>query len=95
MVLTIQATTFTNHPNGEQTLGFRAYDEFGSSMYCNTMQSLPQDDLDFLADALVAAGDNTILQAMLRVAMHGDQVVINGKPYDLDEVEDIIAQSLR
>lgn len=47
--VTIQPTKFEDVRTGDVTYGFRAYDDYGQS-YGNTMDSISDDDLEFLRE---------------------------------------------
>lgn len=55
--ITLQATVFENRPQGTKTVGYRIYDSHGKA-YSNTLQALPDDDLELLRIAM-DYGDET------------------------------------
>lgn len=86
--ISFQKTKFINLPDGEQSLGFRAYDEYGKT-YCNYLTTLPDDDLEFL-QVVKENTDDTIIE-MFRVMKENEEgCEINGTYYDWDEVKEII-----
>jgi hypothetical protein len=54
--ITIQPTKFTNVRTGEETFGYRIYDENGQ-IYDNTWKDIPEDDLDVLERVLQEPSD--------------------------------------
>jgi len=52
----VEPTKFEDVRNGTSTFGFRAYDDYAQT-YNNTLESIPDDDLEFLRVA-IEHGDN-------------------------------------
>jgi hypothetical protein len=83
--LTLEPTEFTNLRTGHKTLGWRAYDDYGNT-YNNTLESIPDSDLELLDLALDA--DNEVFSAMLDslVANEGG-MTISGEFYDWEQIK--------
>lgn len=87
--VTIQPTIFRNHPNGEETYGFRAYDDY-AQIYNNTWESIPDDDLEILALAIgtCAASDFVEMIDYLIDAEKG--INIGSASYSWEEIRPIL-----
>lgn len=74
-------TTFVN-VTGEQTFGYRMYDDY-ESMYCNLFDAVIEDDLELLRRVISDDAEST--SAMLEFAA-ANGCYINGTWYDVDEI---------
>jgi len=89
--ITIEPTKFTNLRNGSETYGYRAYDEY-SKTYGNTMESIPDDDLDFLDAVLENDSDDEFLKEIIDFCCEHEMGMKIGKTfYDYDEIEHILS----
>ena len=79
-------TTFVN-VTGEQTFGFRMYDEYEST-YGNCFDAVIEDDLEFLSKVILDDADDT--SDMLEFAA-ANGCYINGTWYDVDEISHLFA----
>jgi hypothetical protein len=77
-----------HNTTGEVTKGYRLYDEYGQT-YCNTWQTIPEDDLEILELAIKDADDNakTFFNFMKETE---SGITINGEWYDFEQVEDLL-----
>lgn len=86
--VTVEPTKFVDVRDGVETFGYRIYDNYGSS-YDNTLQSIPDDDLELLK--IVIENDNDIIQDTLNYLMEAKNgLEIGGTWYDHDEIKEII-----
>ena len=81
----IQTTIFQNHPNGGQTKGFRIYDGYGQA-YDNTWDSIPDDDLEILAQVL-ESDDQTVVEMLDFLMEHDKGICINNEHYAWDRIK--------
>ncbi len=86
--VTLEPTKFENVRTGQITFGWRAYDDRGQC-YNNTMESIPDDDLELLKEAI--SDDNEEFQSMIHfIFEHETGIYIGGNWYSHDEIKDII-----
>ncbi len=78
----LQATKFVNHPQKTETFGYRIYDEY-AQVYDNTLESLPDDDLDLLREAMKS--DNVQVTDMIDFAITRG-IEINGEWYEWEKI---------
>ena len=74
-------TTFVN-TTGEQTFGFRMYDDYEAT-YCNLFDAVIEDDLQLLREVILTDADST--SDMLEFAA-ANGCFINSTWYDVDEI---------
>lgn len=75
--VTIVATEFKTIHSGEITKGFRIYDSFGNTEYCNLLETISECDMDFFKE-IIKYLDSTELLDNMEI----DEVVeINGNEY--------------
>jgi uncharacterized protein YbaR (Trm112 family) len=88
--ITIEATKFVNVKGDGETLGFRMYDDYGQT-YCNTLESIPDDDLDLLR--LVLDNTDDISAAMFEhIKDNESDICINGEYYGWKTIKPILCQ---
>jgi hypothetical protein len=86
--VTIEPTKFVNIRNGEESHGYRMYDNYGSH-YDNTLESIPDDDLELLK--IVAENDNDVVCDMLNHLVETENgLEIGGQYYSYEEIKHII-----
>jgi hypothetical protein len=87
----IEPTQFINvrGPEGENvTWGYRIYDNYGSH-YDNTLESIPDDDLELLK--IVVENNDDVIQDMLGHLVETENgLEIGGAWYDYSEIKQII-----
>jgi hypothetical protein len=83
--VTIQATRFTNLPQGTETLGFRIYDDYNAA-YCNTLESIPENDIELLELILGDYASDDTTDILSYVEEHEKGIEINGNYYSWDEI---------
>src|SRR5438045_3423982 len=84
----IEPTKFVDVRSGSESYGFRACDNYGQT-YCNSFESIPDNDLEFLA--LVVENTDDILQDMLNMLIEDERGLdIGDKWYDYDDIKDVI-----
>ena len=90
-VVNIVATKFENVTDGKTSLGFRAYDDYGST-YGNTLESIPDDDLEFLQAVCEDAMTDETLSSMFGDSVRDSNtpLLINGTEYKWDDIKDIV-----
>ena len=89
--VTIEPTRFVDERTGTETFGFRAYDDYAQT-YCNTMSSIPSDDLEFFRMALENT-DNTLDEMLDFICANEKGVTIGNEFYDFDQVKSIIDEA--
>ena len=79
--VTIEPTKFTDLRSGEETFGWRAFDDY-SQAYDNTWseKDVPKDDLDFLTRVLEVSDDET-LWGMLEFCEENEQGIHVGSSF--------------
>ena len=85
----ITPTIFTNARTQAVTYGYRAYDDY-SQTYCNTLESIPDDDLDFLR-MVVESADEVVSDMLDYVVDYEKTIDIDGTFYTYDEIKMIIS----
>jgi len=85
--VTIEPTKFEDVRTGEVSYGVRVYDDYGQT-YDNTWESLPDDDMDILHKVLQIEGDRYITDLMFDVVSDHKGLLIGGKWYDWEEIEE-------
>lgn len=83
--ITLQATKFVNLPQGDETIGWRMYDNHGQT-YDNTLESLVTEDLELLKIALEST-DQQVLDMLSMMQEISKGIEINGNFYDWDQVK--------
>lgn len=87
--VTIEPTKFVDVRDGVESFGYRIYDNYGSS-YDNTLQSIPDDNLELLK--IVVENDNDIIQDIFEHLIETEGgLEIGGTFYDFEEVKHIIS----
>ena len=79
----LQATKFTDVPQGTETLGWRMSDDHLQS-YGNTWDSIPDNDLDLLAKVIDDKNADDLLDFCF-VTKQG--IEINGTYYEFDKIK--------
>ena len=83
--VTLTPTKFENLRSGCTSFGYRAYDDDGQA-YDNTVESIPNDDIEFLA--MVAETDNKEVRAMLDFVINEKKgIEIDGMFYGWDKIK--------
>jgi len=72
----------------EVTYGVRVYDDYGHS-YINTWDSIPDDDLDVLAQVIEDA-DGTIEVMLDHCREHKQGLYIGGEWYDYEQIGNLL-----
>lgn len=86
--VTIEPTKFVNVRSGEESLGYRMYDNYGSH-YDNTLESIPDDDLELLK--IVVTNNDDIIQDLLDYVVETESgIEIGGVCYNYSEIKHII-----
>lgn len=86
----IEPTKFTDVRDGTETYGYRIYDNYGSH-YDNTLESIPDDDLELLK--IVVENDSDIITDMLNhLNEKGNGLEIGNVWYDYSEIKHIIGE---
>ncbi len=89
--VTIEPTQFVNMRSGNSTLGFRAYDD-EDKVYCNVMEVISDDDLEFLEAAREAARGDEGFESMLDFCNeNGKGLYIGDVWYEYFKIESIIS----
>jgi hypothetical protein len=87
----LEPTQFVNVRSGKVTYGVRGHDDEGQ-FYDNTLDSIPDDDLDFLRMVCDECTDQT-LEAMLDFAReHQKGIWIGETYYPYGKIKSILAQ---
>jgi len=87
--VTLQSTTFQNHPSKEETHGYRMYDDYGQS-YNNLLDKKQMEDMsdaDLLHEAANSGDD--VMDAMIEHAIENG-MFINDEWYDGEEVQSML-----
>lgn len=89
-IITLQPTTFIDHPTGDKTYGYRIYDDYGQT-YDNTWATMLDDDLDMLRQVM-DCGDQ-IAQNMIEFMIEqGNGLYIGGTWYSWDEIKHLFPE---
>jgi hypothetical protein len=84
-MITLQATKFVNMPSGEETFGYRMYDNHGQA-YNNTLEKIPEDDLELLE--IVMQSDEIQISDMLDFLLeYAKGLYINGEWYNWCDIK--------
>ena len=86
----LQATKFVAHPQGTETLGYRLYDDYAQS-YDNNMESLPDDDLEFLKLVLGLDHSDVVTEIFAFIEEEHTGLDINGNWYDWDDIKHLFS----
>lgn len=90
--VTIEPTEFVNVRTGEVSYGFRAYDDYEQT-YDNTLESIPDNDMEFLALICKEKAFNTAFSEMLDFVKEGQMgLYIGGTWYEWDAIEPILCK---
>lgn len=88
----IEPTKFTDVRTGNETFGYRAWDDFAQT-YNNCLDSIPDDDLMFLAAILGQGADDT-LNAMLDYCAENQHSLQIGKEwYTWKQIQPIVEKA--
>ena len=86
--VTIEPTKFVNVRGGAETYGYRIFDSY-CSVYDNTLESIPDDNLELLK--IVVENDNDVVQDMLEYLVETESgLEIGDTYYDFDEVKHLL-----
>lgn len=84
--ITLQATKFVNFPQGDETLGFRIYDNYGA-LYVNTLEAIPEDDMSLLQLVLAEYADGDINDMLSHIEELETGLTINGNYYEWEQIQ--------
>jgi len=92
-VINLVPTAFTNLRSGNQTFGYRIYDDH-HCLYDNLWDKVPEDDMEFLADVVADVRDNAAPEGVKEMfefcIQHEQGLEIDGQSYSFDDIKDII-----
>jgi hypothetical protein len=91
--VTIEPTQFTNVRTGSESLGFRAYDD-EDQIYCNGMDAIPDDDLEFLKLIATDFCDDAMGEMLDFVVDNEKGLYIGDTWYDFDDIKEILAEAM-
>jgi len=83
--ITIQPTVFVNHPSGEQTYGYRIFDDYDQD-YDNTWESIPDDDLEILG-IVMDTGGKTAMETIDYILSNQCGLFIGNEWYDWEQIK--------
>jgi hypothetical protein len=87
--ITIEPTKFVNVRTDNVSFGWRAYDDY-SQCYDNTLERIPEDDLEFLS-LVVEHNCDVILGGMLDFVTNNEQGInIGDNHYTHDQIKEIL-----
>lgn len=86
----IVPTIFVNARSGDQTYGYRAYDDQAMT-YGNTLKDIPKDDMKFLKAVIAEGVDDTLSDMLNFVRMTKKGICIDGSEYPYEKIKDIIS----
>jgi hypothetical protein len=82
----IETCEFVSTKDGSKDLGVRVFDDYEKD-YCNTWDSIPEEDLDILRECVKGGVGEDILS----FALENEQgIEINGTFYEFEEVKGIL-----
>src|SRR5579872_4729432 len=82
-------TKFIDTRNGLETLGYRAYDDYGKA-YANLWDSIPDDDMEFLRRILEEDRDEESVDAIFRYMLEYEEgCYVGDNYYEFDELKDL------
>jgi hypothetical protein len=85
----IEPTKFTNMRTGNETYGYRCWDDFGQS-YENCLERIPDDDLKFL-ELVLNESINEVLWAIIDFCEENQHSLeIGNMNYEWEEIAPII-----
>lgn len=90
--LTIVPCEFKNVRSGEVSYGYRLFDDY-TSVYDNTWESIPDDDMEFLKELVQAVKDsnnNEIMNALEFVVEWQNSITIGKTEYQFEEIKEIL-----
>lgn len=90
--ITFEPTEFTNVRTGEVSRGYRAYDDYAST-YSNGWESIPDDDLEFLA-MVIEDGNEEATKLLNHCAEHERGVFIGPVFYGWEKIRELFSDSL-
>lgn len=84
----IVTTKFINVKEGNNSVGFRVYDDYMQT-YDNTWEDIPDNDMDVLK-RVMGSDDNKIVDLFDSMRENKKGIEIDGTWYDWEEIKDII-----
>lgn len=88
--VTIEPTKFIDVRSGEESFGYRIYDNYGSS-YDNTLEFIPDNDLELLK--IVIENDNDVVQDILESLVKTEGgLEIGNQHYSYEEIKPILSE---
>ena len=82
--ITIEPTKFEDVRTGAVSYGYRAYDDYDST-YCNQWESIPDDDLEFLA-LVMEEVDDTVKQMLFNVTTFDEGLYVGNTYYEWKQI---------
>ncbi|KKN99039.1 hypothetical protein LCGC14_0142840 [marine sediment metagenome] len=83
--ITLQPTIFINHPYGNETFGYRIYDDHGQT-YSNVWDSMPDSDMEALS-RVMDDGDETAQNILGFMHEQGLGIYIGDEWYPWDQIK--------
>ncbi len=93
MSLNLEPTVFKNVRQDSETFGYRCYDEY-LAVYENNWESIPDNDMEFLADVVEDCNNNSAPDGVKDALEHCKDnevgLTIGGQYYDFEEILEVL-----